>query len=69
MIGRSRVLELSGPGGHSDESMHFEQAQMTARKGIKEVMGEGTAKASLESGLSWKSVGVVLSHKERLIMK
>lgn len=41
--------------------MHFEQAQMTARKGIKEVMGEGTAKASLESGLSWTSVGVVLS--------
>lgn len=55
------MVEDGGPGGHSDESVHFEQAQMTARKGIKEVMGEGTAKASLESGFSWMSVGVVLS--------
>lgn len=61
MIGRSRVLVLCGLGGHSDESVHFEQAQMTARKGIKEMMGIGMAKASLESGLSWMSMGMILS--------
>lgn len=37
MIDWSHVLVMSGLGGHSDESVHFTQAQMTARRGIKEM--------------------------------
>lgn len=37
MIDWSHVLVMSDLGGHSDESVHFAQAQMAARREIKEM--------------------------------